>query len=252
MWITETQKYKFTGPHSNTRYRWIPLDKIDRIDNVEVSEPNLILKAKTGRENNQLWIRWTQPLPLRGEHTFIIRYRVVGGLRLGYKIEPQRFADDWWVCNGLILFDEMTTQNAPTRVIPGSHRWPTVNVAAVNHADWTPPDLSPEDQRLISENLDAPPNEVIVQAPAGSAVIINSALWHSGTRNATGARRRALHLSYTRRDLPQQLYQRDFLTRELYERLNPEQRFLLDVEPLPDRSAETGRMPKRQGAGWWN
>ena len=27
MLITETQKYVFTGPHTNERYRWIPLNK---------------------------------------------------------------------------------------------------------------------------------------------------------------------------------------------------------------------------------
>ncbi len=34
MLITETQKYVFTGPHTNKRYRYIPLDRVDRIDSV--------------------------------------------------------------------------------------------------------------------------------------------------------------------------------------------------------------------------
>lgn len=166
---------------------------------------------------------------------------------------PKKFADDWWVCNGLLLFDDMTRTNGPTRVIPGSHQWPSVNIPLVNQGDWTPPQLTPEEQALIPADLAAPhEREVLVQAPAGSVVIINSSLWHSGTRNESGDRRRVLHLTYTRRDLPQQLYQRDYLTQDLYERLGPEQRFLFDVEPLPETAAETGRMPKREGAGWWN
>lgn len=28
MLVTETQKYVFTAPHTNKRYRWIPLDKV--------------------------------------------------------------------------------------------------------------------------------------------------------------------------------------------------------------------------------
>lgn len=165
---------------------------------------------------------------------------------------PKRFIDDWWVANGLVLFDDMTRDNGPTRVIPGSHLWPSVNVATVNMGDWTYPELSPEEQALIPDDLDAPhPNEVLVEAPAGSVVIINSALWHSGTKNVSGTRRRVLHLTYTRRDLPQQLYQRDYLTRELYDRLTPEQRFLFDVEPLPETASETGRMPKRESSSWW-
>ncbi|MEM7753570.1 MAG: phytanoyl-CoA dioxygenase family protein [Pseudomonadota bacterium] len=167
---------------------------------------------------------------------------------------PKKFEDDWWVANGLFLFDDMTRDNGPTRVIPGSHKWPSVNIPHVNWGDWEPPELSPEDAALIPDDLaGAHPQEVLVEAPAGSVVIINSALWHSGTTNTSGARRRVLHLTYTRRDLPQQLYQRDYLSEALYQRLSPAQRFLFDVEPLPDGLAPTGRMPKREGAdGWWN
>jgi hypothetical protein len=167
---------------------------------------------------------------------------------------PKKFADDWWVANGLFLFDDMTRDNGPTRVIPGSHKWPSVNIPHVNWGDWEPPELSPEEAALIPDDLaGAHEKEILVEAPAGSVVIINSALWHSGTANKSGERRRVLHLTYTRRDLPQQLYQRDYLTRELYERLSPAQRFLFDVEPLPEGAGEAGRMPKREGAsGWWN
>jgi hypothetical protein len=38
MLVTETQKYVFTGPHSKERYRYIPLDKVDGIDQIEVFE----------------------------------------------------------------------------------------------------------------------------------------------------------------------------------------------------------------------
>ena len=38
MIVTETQKYVFTAAHTNERYRWIPMDKVDTIDSVEVLE----------------------------------------------------------------------------------------------------------------------------------------------------------------------------------------------------------------------
>ena len=38
MLITETQKYVFTSSHTNERYRWIPLDKVDSIAVLQVSE----------------------------------------------------------------------------------------------------------------------------------------------------------------------------------------------------------------------
>ena len=165
---------------------------------------------------------------------------------------PKRFPDDWWVLNAVVLFDDMTLDNGPTRVIPGSHRWAPINVPVVNMADWQPEDLSPEDQARVPTDLEAPyPGEVYVTAPAGAAVIMNSSLWHGGTLKRTGAPRRLLHLTYTRRDLPQQLVQRDYLTSALYERMGPEQRFLLDIEPLAAGEAVSRRKP-REHAGWWN
>jgi hypothetical protein len=86
--------------------------------------------------------------------------------------------------------------------------------------------------------------------PAGAAVILNSSGWHSGTKKTSDAPRRLVHLSYTRRDLPQQLTQIDYLTQELYERMSPEHRYLLDIEPSNGEGAI--RMPKRESKGWWN
>ncbi len=82
MLVMETQKYVFTAPHTNERYRWIPLDKIDTIDSVEVSEDGEILSATTGIKNNQLWIKWSHPLNPPEKHTFVLKYRVIGALRI--------------------------------------------------------------------------------------------------------------------------------------------------------------------------
>ena len=89
--------------------------------------------------------------------------------------------------------------------------------------------------------------------PRGSVIIINSSLWHAGTTNHNGARRRVLHLTYTRRDLPQQLVQRAHLTPALYERMSPAQRFLLDIEELPEGVAPALQAAGRgSGSDWWN
>ncbi len=165
---------------------------------------------------------------------------------------PKKFADDWWLVNAMILFDDMTLDNGPTRVIPGSHHWAPINVPVVNQGDWEPTPLSPEDQARVPDDLDAPyPGEVLVTAPAGAAVILNSSGWHSGTRKNSDAPRRLIHLSYTRRDLPQQLVQLDHLTRELYDRMSPEHRYLLEIEPPRDGDGVL-RHPKRAHKGWWN
>lgn len=82
MLVTETQKYVFTGPHTNERYRWIPLDKVDSIDSVQVSEEGKILSADTGVKNNQLWVKWHHALNPPESHTFVLKYRVKGGLHI--------------------------------------------------------------------------------------------------------------------------------------------------------------------------
>ncbi|MBE9123412.1 DUF2207 domain-containing protein, partial [Tychonema sp. LEGE 07199] len=82
MLVTETQKYVFTAAYNNERYRYIPLDKVDAIQDVTVAENNQIIPSSTGNENNQLWIRWQHELKPPDSHTFVIKYRVVGGLQL--------------------------------------------------------------------------------------------------------------------------------------------------------------------------
>jgi hypothetical protein len=82
MLVTETQKYVFTADYNTERYRYIPLDKVDEIKDVTVTENNQIIPSSTGTENNQLWIRWQHELKPPDSHTFVIKYRVVGGLQL--------------------------------------------------------------------------------------------------------------------------------------------------------------------------
>ncbi len=159
---------------------------------------------------------------------------------------PKRFDDDWWIINAMVLIDPMTADNGPTRIIPGSHRWAPINVPEVNTADWEPTPLSQADQSRVPTDLEAPyAGEIHAQGPAGAVVICNGHLWHGGTTNRSGARRRMLHLTYTRRDLPQQLVQRDYATPELYQRMSPALRWLLDIDgeaPSVRRSAASGRV----------
>jgi ectoine hydroxylase-related dioxygenase (phytanoyl-CoA dioxygenase family) len=165
---------------------------------------------------------------------------------------PKKFDDDWWVVNSMIMLDDMTQENGPTRVVPGSHKWAPINVPYVNIGDWEPAPLSSEEQARVPKDLGAPyPGEVLVEAPAGSAIICNSSMWHSGTRKNSDVPRRMMHLTYTRRDLPQQLLQLDYLTPELYNRMGPEQRFLMEIES-PKEGDGILRQPKKDHKGWWN
>ncbi|MEM1281681.1 MAG: DUF2207 domain-containing protein [Cyanobacteria bacterium P01_H01_bin.152] len=80
--VKETQKYVFTSNHSNERYRYIPLKGINEITDVAVYENNEPLSVDTGQQNNQYWIRWQHPLNPPAAHTFVVQYRVVGGIQV--------------------------------------------------------------------------------------------------------------------------------------------------------------------------
>lgn len=158
----------------------------------------------------------------------------------------------WCLVNSLILFDEMTLTNGPTRIVPGSHKWAPLNVPGENALDYAakrsegPHQWATEggadvaaasaespmmgDTSHFPEDPFAPfPGEVLVTVPAGSVVVCNAHMWHGGTRKQDGTRRRQLHLSYIRRDMPQQLVQRDYLTPALAGRLSAAQKVLFDI-----------------------
>ncbi|MDU9050951.1 MAG: DUF2207 domain-containing protein [Candidatus Electrothrix sp. Rat3] len=82
MLITETQKYVFTGLIGNERSRIIPLDKVDRIDQIEVFEGEERIPISTDIINNQQRITWQHAMNPPESRTFVLKYRVVGGIRV--------------------------------------------------------------------------------------------------------------------------------------------------------------------------
>ena len=83
MIVSETHTYAFTAPHNNRRYRYIPLDRVDLIDDISVSMDGRILRSSTGIKDGNLWISWEhRPLDPPETLTFVLRYRVQGGLHV--------------------------------------------------------------------------------------------------------------------------------------------------------------------------
>ena len=119
---------------------------------------------------------------------------------------------DYSVCNSIWLLDDFTAENRATRLVPGSQRSGTTPREAMSDPKGTHPD------------------EMLLLAPAGTVVIVNSHTWHGGTLNCTAQPRRALHSYFSRRDQPQQLDQRAYLRVRTMERLSPAARWVLDVE----------------------
>ncbi|HVY92071.1 MAG TPA: phytanoyl-CoA dioxygenase family protein [Bryobacteraceae bacterium] len=123
-----------------------------------------------------------------------------------------------WVCNSVWLLDDFTSRNGALRVVPGSHKWGRA----------PEPGAKPE-------------GEILVTGKAGDVVIMNAHLWHGGSENFTDHQRRAMHVYFTRRDKPQQQYQKRLVSPEVQARLSPLGRRLLALDdPLNDELSATG------------
>jgi ectoine hydroxylase-related dioxygenase (phytanoyl-CoA dioxygenase family) len=162
---------------------------------------------------------------------------------------PRVHPTDWRMVNSMVMLDDMTEDNGPTRVVPGSHKWSPLNVPEVNMAEVKVQEIDEETRARIPEDPWAPyPGEVHLTGKAGSVAVINGCCWHGGTRNISGKSRRVLHLAIGRRDIPQQMVERDHLTKFLADRATPAMRYLLDIEgaepkffsypPLPEKAPE--------------
>ena len=90
--------------------------------------------------------------------------------------EPFRIVTAIW------LLDDFTPDNGATRLVPGTHLL------------LTPPPKS------LAAPANRHPDQRIVVAKAGSVLVFNGHLWHSGTRNESQLRRRVLQCSFVGRD----------------------------------------------------
>ncbi len=78
--------------------------------------------------------------------------------------------------NTILYLDDINASTGQTKVVPGTHRGR----------------LSPPAELCAA----ALPGQVLVEARAGDATVINAAVWHSGGRNRSPGQRRAIYLYY--------------------------------------------------------
>jgi ectoine hydroxylase-related dioxygenase (phytanoyl-CoA dioxygenase family) len=116
------------------------------------------------------------------------------------------------VCNSVWMLDDFTASNGALRVVPGSHKSGRL----------------PQD--VLADPLAPHPDELLVTGSAGTVVVMNAHLWHGGTRNSTERPRRAMHGYYTRRDLPQQQYQKRLVPPGVQAKLSAKARWVLALD----------------------
>lgn len=110
-------------------------------------------------------------------------------------------ANDYKVCNSIWLLDDFSRANGATRVVPGTH-------------------LNGQlPQNALEDPWATHPDEVLIEAPAGSVFVFNSHTWHGGTNNRTDQYRRAIHSYFCRKDQPQQVDQKRYIQEVTKQRL---------------------------------
>jgi ectoine hydroxylase-related dioxygenase (phytanoyl-CoA dioxygenase family) len=92
------------------------------------------------------------------------------------KGEPFRIVTTIW------LLDDFTADNGATRLVPGTHKL------------LTPPPKS------LAAPASRHPNQKVIVAKAGSVLVFNGHLWHSGTTNKSNRSRRVLQCSFVGQD----------------------------------------------------
>ncbi len=107
-----------------------------------------------------------------------------------------------------LFLDDFTKENGATRVVPGSHN------------SFKTPD---EEGYFYQDH----PEQKYVEAPRGSLLIYDINLWHRGSKNINGKKRRHLNINYRDNNIWQQINFKKDLSAECKESFNEAELYLL-------------------------
>lgn len=82
----------------------------------------------------------------------------------------------------ILLLDDFTSENGATRVVPGTHK------------------LLGQPPKSFADPASRHPEQKVIVAKAGSVLVFNGHLWHSGTTNKSSSSRRVVQCSFVERN----------------------------------------------------
>lgn len=130
-----------------------------------------------------------------------------------------------------IFLDDANKNNGSMRIVPKTHK----------KLGWI------DDYQ---KDKSSHPDEIFVDVKESDIVLMDANLWHSGTTNITGNRRRVLYMDIRRRDIPQLLNQRIYLDEITQGKLGDIEKYLLGLREtdsiFEDRVFTVGNVYRKQ------
>jgi ectoine hydroxylase-related dioxygenase (phytanoyl-CoA dioxygenase family) len=131
----------------------------------------------------------------------------------------------------MLYLDESNKNNGALRIIPKSHKI----------TGWINENLT---------DLTNHPDEITIEVKEGSIILFDGNLWHSGTKNINGKRRRVLYIDFRRKEIPQLLNQRIYLDENTQSKLTTNEKFILGISKddliFEDRVHTAGNAYRKQ------
>lgn len=109
-----------------------------------------------------------------------------------------------------LLLDDFTKENGTTRVVPGSHKFLK----------------SPDEEGYYYQDH---PDQIYIEAPRGTLFVYDINLWHRGSKNINGKKRRHLNINYRDKYIWQQINFKKELSLDCKDKFNEAELYLLNA-----------------------
>tara|TARA_B100001250_G_scaffold414056_1_gene450434 strand:- start:2 stop:943 length:942 start_codon:yes stop_codon:yes gene_type:complete len=126
-------------------------------------------------------------------------------------------------CSAFILLDDVSEDNGPLRLIPKSHK----DLVHIKSTSIEPDKRNAEDHKIISE-YDKKFSKKIL-GNAGDIVILNISVFHGGTKNISGKRRRIIFANYRDSNLRTQIDHYKYIPKTKHDNFNNFQKSILSL-----------------------
>ena len=156
---------------------------------------NKILKDKFRLSSIDL----REPLPNHGGQ----------GLHLDWN-QRNNLNEKYLQCSAFIYLDDVNENNGPLRLIPKSH----IEMIDIKSTSLNQHKRTKKDHKLIEE-FDKT-KSIKIAAKKGDIVILNMCVFHGGTTNTSGERRRTIFINFRSSKKRQQLNQYDYINKKYH------------------------------------